>query len=175
MVSRKVFFLLILGVVFIIVGILIGGEKGKTSIVNTSSQEQVGHKNEVFVNKVIDGDTIELLSGERVRYIGINAPEIKDAKGKMECFAEEAYRKNKEMVEGRWMKLEKDISEKDKFGRLLSYAHLEDLFVNDYLVRQGYAFSASYPPDVKHQEQFRQAEEEARQNNRGLWASCYNY
>ncbi|MBI2103459.1 thermonuclease family protein [Candidatus Woesebacteria bacterium] len=131
----------------------------------------------VLVTKVIDGDTIVLEGGETVRYIGIDAPEVKGT----ECFASESTSKNKELVEGNKVRLEKDVSERDRYGRLLRYAYVvspeeiigsKEIFVNDGLVREGYAKAATYPPDVKYSEQFRLAEAEARENNRGLWSAC---
>lgn len=124
------------------------------------------------VVRVVDGDTIELEGGARVRYIGIDTPETVNPNTTVECFGQEASNKNKELVEGKDVKLEKDVSETDKYGRLLRYVYVDDIFVNDYLVRQGYANASSYPPDVKYQDQFRQAETEARENIRGLWGIC---
>ena len=130
-------------------------------------------KGKVFkVTKVIDGDTIKLENGEVVRYIGINAPETAHPQKPVQCFGYEASNKNKELVEGKIVRLEKDISETDKYGRLLRYVWVGNVFVNDYLVRNGYAYSSTYPPDVKYQEQLREAEKEARENNRGLWGQC---
>jgi len=124
------------------------------------------------VVKVIDGDTIKLENGKVVRYIGIDAPETSHPTKSVQCFGDEATKKNKELVEGKEVRLEKDVSETDKYGRLLRYVWIENIFVNDYLVRQGYAYSSTYPPDVKYQEQFREAEKEARENKRGLWGQC---
>ena len=124
------------------------------------------------VIKVIDGDTIKLENGEVVRYIGIDTPETVHPSKPVQCFGREASNKNKELVEGKLVRLEKDITDRDKYGRLLRYVWVGDLFVNDYLVRQGYAYVYTYPPDVKYSEQFVQAQQEARENNRGLWAVC---
>lgn len=123
----------------------------------------------VKVTRVIDGDTIEIESGQKVRYIGIDTPEIVDPKKPVQCFGKEASNKNKELVEGKQVRLEKDVSETDKFGRLLRYVYVDNIFVNDYLVRQGFAHVSTFPPDVKYQAQFLQAEKEARKNSRGLW------
>ena len=68
--------------------------------------------------------------------------------------------------------MEKVVSDTDRYGRLLRYVWVGDIFVNDYLVRHGYAYAYTYPPDVKYSEQFVQAQKEARENNRGLWAVC---
>jgi micrococcal nuclease len=125
----------------------------------------------VQVARVVDGDTIELVGGERVRYIGVNAPESVKPNSAVECFGKEASAKNKELVEGQAIRLEKDVSDRDKYGRLLRYVYLEDgTFVNDWLVREGYAYAATFPPDVRYSDQFKQAQQEARKNKRGLWA-----
>lgn len=124
-----------------------------------------------LVTRVIDGDTIEIESGQKIRYIGIDTPETVYPSKPVECFGKEASNKNKELVEGKEVKLVKDVSETDKYGRLLRYVWIGDTFVNDYLVRYGYAYASTYPPDVKYSEQFVQAQEEARVNSRGLWGS----
>ncbi|OGM60930.1 hypothetical protein A2955_03620 [Candidatus Woesebacteria bacterium RIFCSPLOWO2_01_FULL_37_19] len=132
-----------------------------------------------LVTKVIDGDTIVLENGKTLRYIGIDTPEISQGK---ECFANESTQKNKELVLGKSVRLEKDVSETDRYGRLLRYVYVDPpsqeatarqgIYVNEYLVREGFANAATYPPDVKYSELFRNAEKEARENNRGLWGSC---
>jgi micrococcal nuclease len=122
------------------------------------------------VARVVDGDTIKLENGETVRYIGIDTPETVDPRRPVGCFGKEAGNKNTELVLGKEIRLEKDISDADKYGRLLRYVYVGDIFVNEYLVREGYARASSYPPDVKYQELFREAEWEAREMKRGLWA-----
>lgn len=129
--------------------------------------------NLVKVKRVIDGDTIELESGQKLRYIGINTPETVDPRRAPQCFGKEASNKNRDLVEGKMVRLEKDVSETDKFGRLLRYVYLENgTMVNQFLVREGFARASSYPPDIKYQDLFREAEKLARQENKGLWAGC---
>lgn len=122
------------------------------------------------IERVIDGDTIKLDTGEKVRYIGIDAPEMSP----VECFGKEAFARNKELLEGKEIKLEKDVSDTDKYGRLLRYVYVTkndtEIFVNDYLVRNGFANYSGYPPDIKHQKEFQEAEKEAKENKRGIWA-----
>jgi micrococcal nuclease len=117
-----------------------------------------------------------LEGGQRVRYIGIDTPETVDPRRPVGCFGKEASTKNKELVEGKRVRLEKDVSETDSNGRLLRYIYItvggQEIMVNDYLVREGYAHSSAYPPDIKYQNQFDQAEQEARENKRGLWGAC---
>lgn len=134
----------------------------------------------VKVVRVIDGDTIEIEGGRKIRYIGMDTPEIHHPKKPVQCYGKIAAEKNKELVEGKEVRLEKDVSETDRYGRLLRFVYIDQqvasgsstLFINDYLVRQGYAHVATFPPDIKYQEQFTLAQEEAEKNNRGLWASC---
>lgn len=79
------------------------------------------------VVRVIDGDTIEIEGGDRVRYIGIDTPETVDPRKPVQCYGQEASNKNKELVEGKTVELEKDVSETDKYGRLLRYVWLGDM------------------------------------------------
>ncbi len=125
-----------------------------------------------LVTRIVDGDTIELENGQKVRYIGIDTPETVDPRKPVQCFGEEAKTKNEQLVLGKTVRMVKDVSETDKYGRLLRYVYVDDIFVNDYLVREGFARAATFPPDVKFADQFLTAEREARDNNRGLWNSC---
>ena len=139
------------------------------SIATTSSSHIVAY--------VIDGDTIKLSSGEKVRYIGVDAPEIKHGKQAAKCFGEQAKAKNKDLVAGKTVRLEKDIRDKDKYGRLLRYVYVvatgtKDTFINLELVKDGYAYASSYPPDVEYQDLLSQAQTEARLVKKGLWNKC---
>jgi len=132
------------------------------------------------VIRVVDGDTIEIEGKIKVRYIGIDTPETVDPRKEVQCFGVEASNKNKELVEGKMIRMKKDISNTDKYGRLLRYVWLADtsatstaeLFINDYLVRQGFAHASTFPPDVAYSKQFIEAQSEAQKNNKGLWNKC---
>ena len=131
----------------------------------------------VLVTKVVDGDTIEIEGGEKVRYLGVDTPETKDPRKPVQCFGKEASNKNKELVEGKRVILEKDVTETDKYNRLLRHVFLDlgdgtRLFVNDYLIREGYAQVLTIPPDVKYSEQFLEAQKQAREQKLGLWNKC---
>ena len=119
------------------------------------------------VIQVIDGDTIIIEGGYRVRYIGIDAPEIHP---EVEAFGMEAWQANRRLVEGKEVRLERDVSEKDKYGRLLRYVWVDDILVEAELVRQGLARAKAYPPDTKYQDYLEQMEAEAREAGRGMWA-----
>jgi len=129
-------------------------------------------KDTIKVTRIIDGDTIELETGEKLRYIGIDTPETVDPRRGVECFGKEANEKNKELVLGKEVRLEKDVSDTDRYDRLLRYVYVDNTFINLELVRLGYASASSYPPDVMYQEAFREAEREAREAKRGLWTVC---
>jgi micrococcal nuclease len=123
---------------------------------------------------VIDGDTIVVeLDGEmpRVRYIGIDTPETLDAGGVAACLGQEASDRNRVLVEGKTVELEKDVSETDQYGRLLRYVYAGGEMINERLVADGYAQVATYPPDVKHAERFLAAQQDARNAGRGLWGA----
>jgi len=125
----------------------------------------------VKVARVVDGDTIELEDGRIVRYIGINTPETVNPNILVQCYGNEASAKNRELVEGKNVKLMPDISDKDKYGRLLRYVYLEDnTFINLLLIESGFAFSSLYAPDIKYQNQFNAAEKEAKDGKKGLWS-----
>ncbi|HUR15708.1 MAG TPA: thermonuclease family protein [Candidatus Limnocylindrales bacterium] len=135
-----------------------------------------GPTEEAEVVRVVDGDTIVVDLGgfeERVRYIGIDAPESVRPSFPVEEWGVEASAANADLVEGRTVVLERDVSDTDRFGRLLRYVWLlndgEWLLVNLELVRLGYANAGSFPPDVKYNDEVRAAEREARDADRGLW------
>ena len=159
-------------------GISSGNQDLKTAppIRSTSIASASGTIRKVI--RVIDGDTIELDTKEKVRYIGVDTPELHDPRKKVECFAKEAYLENQKLVEGKSVRLDKDISDKDKYGRLLRYVYLDvkavtqSFFVNEYLVKEGYANVSTFPPDVKFSDLFLKAEKVARENKKGLWFSC---
>lgn len=147
----------------------ISKEATSTSKFNSATASETS-----VVKRVIDGDTIELSDNRRVRYIGINAPEIVDLEKSVECFGQEAALENRKLVEGKTVKLTKDVSETDKYGRLLRFVYVDDTFVNDYLVREGFARVMPIAPDVTLAGQLRQAQTEAKDNNLGLWSQCTN-
>ena len=128
----------------------------------------------VKVLRVVDGDTIKIEGDEVIRYIGIDAPETVHPSKPVQCYGKEASEKNRELVEGKEVFLEKDVSETDKYGRLLRYVWLGETLVNEYLAREGYAQASSYPPDVKYQDRFIEAQRLAREEGKGLWGEVCN-
>ncbi len=119
---------------------------------------------ESLVVRVIDGDTVELADGSRVRYLCIDTPE------RGEPFYAEASERNRELVDGKGVRLEPGVEDIDKYGRLLRYVYVDDVFVNAELVSGGYARTLIFDEDEPHAELLRQLEAEAKAANRGLWA-----
>jgi micrococcal nuclease len=115
---------------------------------------------------VIDGDTIDVdLGGRtyRVRYIGINTPEYDEV-----CYWE-ATSANAALVEGQTVTMYRDVSETDRYGRLLRYVYVGDTFVNAELVAEGWAEAVEYPPDTSYADYLEGLEDAARAAGLGCW------
>lgn len=154
-----------------------------TQITNFPTQEDSSQKNEnqnpdraYRVLKVVDGDTLDVeINGasQRLRLIGIDTPETVDPRKSIQCFGKEASNKAKELLENNFVTLESDETqgEKDKYGRLLRYIFLPDgTNFNLFMIEEGYAHEYTYSTRYKYQDEFRQAEVNARNNNKGLWS-----
>lgn len=143
----------------------------------TSSATQGVEGERVLVTRVVDGDTIVLDNGKTVRFIGIDTPETVDPRRPVGCFGKEASSETKKLLTDKVVILQKDTSDTDKYGRLLRLIFLplengEILFVNDYLVREGFARVKTYIPDVKFESRLYEAERQAKEAKKGLWGKC---
>jgi micrococcal nuclease len=116
------------------------------------------------VTQVVDGDTVELSDGRTVRYIGLNTPE------QDQPYYNEAKEANRQLVEGKTVSLEWDVETFDQYGRNLAYVWVDGVMANWDIVWQGYANAYTVPPNVRYEAEIRAAEQEARENERGLWA-----
>jgi hypothetical protein len=108
-----------------------------------------------------------------VRLIGIDTPETVDPRTAVECFGAEASAKARELLEGRQVRIEQDPSQgaRDKYDRMLAYIWRDDeLFINKYLIEEGYGYEYTYFVPYEYQAAFQAAEKTARENGRGLWA-----
>jgi len=157
-----------------------------------------GLKNKTYlVTKVIDGDTIEvkslkfkvqsLISEEsedeiiKIRYIGIDAPELAKGKKKDECYAQKAKEISQHLVLGKEVKLEFDKNEVDRFGRYLAYVYTKDanaknakeeVFVNQYLLEKGAGIFFLDAVNLKYQDELIEAAEKGYKEKQGLWNDC---
>jgi micrococcal nuclease len=109
---------------------------------------------------------------ERVRYIGVDTPETAKPGVPVECYADRAHEFNERLVGGREVRLELDVEERDRYGRLLAYVYAGGAMVNAALVREGYADVLTVPPNVRFAARFRRLASEARRAGTGLWGSC---
>ena len=126
-----------------------------------------------YVTRVVDGDTIYVAIGnqiEKVRYIGINTPEIHHPTKGREPYGDVARDANARLVDRRWVNLVLDVQPRDRFGRLLAYVYVGERFVNAELVWQGYVEAATFPPNVRYADYFVGLQRQARETKRGLWA-----
>ncbi|HKL93181.1 MAG TPA: thermonuclease family protein [Bacteroidales bacterium] len=146
-----------------------------TSCRNKTSVSEQSNALFYAVSSVVDGDTFWLDDGSekglKVRLIGVNAPESRATGRKVkEDFGMEAKHFLTGLLHKKRVRLEYDVDKTDPYGRALAYVYLEDgTFLNAYLVEQGYAHVATYPPNVRYVEVFKKLEQTARKKKRGLW------
>lgn len=126
---------------------------------------------EYVVERVVDGDTLVLASGEKVRLIGVDTPETKHPTKPVEPFGPEASAFTKQAVEGQSVTLKFDREKYDRYQRLLAYVYRNDWCLNEELIRNGFSECITkYPFDRSMKDRFRQAEDEARRGLRGIWS-----
>lgn len=168
--SRKGNLIIFLAFCLIFIGIAIYFSK-KSEINKIASTPQPSSAPEFAkVIRIYDGDTIEIEGGRKVRYIGVDSSEVYPI---AQCYSAEALVRNKELVSGKTVRLEKDVSETDKYGRLLRYVYVDSVFVNDELVKEGFAKATAYPPDIKYKAEFSESEKTAMTSKIGLWGKCF--
>ncbi|MCK9352244.1 MAG: thermonuclease family protein [Candidatus Paceibacterota bacterium] len=145
---------------------------GKTQTSNTTiSPNEFYH-----VVRVVDGDTIVVKINDKkemVRLIGMNTPETVDPRKPVECFGKEAAEEAKKILTDRSVRLETDPSQdqRDRYGRLLAYVFLPDgTNFSRLMIETGYGYEYTYDLPYKYQTEFKQAEKDAKENDRGLWA-----
>lgn len=169
-------------------------------LANSKESEDVVNQEELYtLIRAVDGDTLVVLDNQKqekkVRLIGVNTPETVDPRRPVECFGKEASNFTKELVpkSSKQARLEFDDTQQkyDKYGRLLAYVYLvqntenaevnnenknvkevsREIFLNQELIKQGYAYEYTYKLPYKFQSEFKKLEQEAKQEGRGLWGS----
>jgi len=130
-----------------------------------SGNSNSGLYEQALVARVIDGDTVELADGRHVRYLGIDTPEVGD------YYANEATARNRGLVEGKTIELQRGSRDQDEYGRLLRYVYVDGTFVNAELVVEGYATAYIFDPDDRYSQVLVQLEQYARMRELGLWAT----
>ncbi len=144
---------------------------------------------DIRVDYVYDGDTIRLADGEKVRFLGIDTPESSQNKKLFRDAARSgqdikdilamghaAAEYTRVLLKDRRVRLEFDIEKRDKYGRLLAYIYRVDdgLFINEDIIKNGYAYPMTIPPNIRFSDRFKQLFREARNEKRGLWATDVN-
>lgn len=140
-----------------------------------SEPDEAAPGTNALVTRVVDGDTVEARFRGRsldVRLIGIDTPESVAPGQPVGCFAIAASRYTTRRLEGERVRLEFDVERIDPFGRTLAYVWLGDELFNETLVREGYAFVSTFPPNVRYVDRFQAAQREARAGERGVWGRC---
>lgn len=136
----------------------------------TGCTPQTGPPDHGWVAQVRDGDTIVLTDGRKVRYLGIDTPELSSTDPRELGLARQAREVNAQLVQGVQLRLEYDLERYDQFNRLLAYIYLPDgRMVNGELVRQGLAHVLLIPPNLRHQEALIAAQRQAIEARRGRW------
>lgn len=146
---------------------------------STNKEKEINYKEIYFtVSKVSDGDTFTIdKEGKKVRIrpIGLDAPEShKTSKEDKQCYGREATEYLKRLILGKKVRIELDKDEIDQYKRTLAYVYLEDsTFVNAELVRNGYADTMNFAPNLKYKDTFLILRNEAKENKRGMWGQCF--
>ena len=132
-----------------------------------SPQEPAGP--EYLVVRVWDGGTIELAGGQRVRYIGVDSPGMRNVRGEPDAGAWAAREANRRLVAQRRVRLEADALDADADGAWWRYVYVDGLLVNTELLRQGAVFAMNRYPNNRLVERLMAAEQDARRHKRGVW------
>ncbi len=127
------------------------------------------HRERALVEKALDGDSIRLVDGREVRYLGIDAPENQDPNHPEWRWAQRAHDVNTRLVAGRRVLLLREQSDRDRYGRLLRHVYVGRTWVNGALVAKGLARAQAYPPDDARAAELARLEARARRRRRGLW------
>lgn len=174
--------LVVLALVFLVASTVpIASARDATPAATPFAEAIPGGATPATVVSVSDGDTVRVgINGETesLRLILIDTPETRDPNDPVECVGAEATAFTKRLLpKGTTVYLEQDISDRDRYGRMLRYIWLEGddgeaLLFNEMLVREGYAVLYTYPPDVKYVDRIRAAQDAAVAEQAGLWAAC---
>lgn len=167
---------LILKIIPVAIFLLLSCQNSTSSASLLPSASETSKHTFYQIHRVVDGDTFWLINGkaekEKIRFIGIDAPEARNYEKKTkQYFGRESELFLENYLKGKKVRLEYDVQKYDQYGRTLAYVFMEDgTFLNDYIVRCGFAVTSTYPPNVKYQAKFLTSERNARINKLGMWA-----
>lgn len=157
-----------------------GPDLAQRTLLNQNKPEVQGTETErvkAQVNRVVDGDTLEVLldnKKQKIRVIGIDTPEVVDPRRPVQCFGKEASNYAKELLNGQTVYLEADNTQgdRDNYKRLLRYVWIDNGQVDfgKQMIGKGYAHEYTYNLPYKYRESYKDAEQKARDDKVGLWA-----
>ena len=150
---------------FIIIVFIFIQATNDISVQNNDASSNTEIQTLATVTHIVDGDTFDIASGERIRMIGIDTPE------RGEYFYKEASVRLGELIEGREVILTKDVSETDRYGRLLRHVYYNNVRINKEMIEEGFARFVTFPPDVAHVEIFKQVQQKAMEAKVGMWTN----
>lgn len=166
---KKKCLFLFLGIAFIFSLLLLSGQSEEIE----SVPDFLLDLEQVRINFIYDGDTVRIDTGEKIRLLGVDAPEMNWGEGEPDFYAWEAFEYTKEILLGQLVYLEYDEVKEDKYGRTLAYLFLADgSFFNEKLLEEGYARLLLIPPNLKYSDKLKEAEAEARNAGRGIWSTA---
>ena len=178
MTYKKTTAILVVASVIIVIVFSVSGYYIVRAFTGTSIDENKPYP----VTHILDGDTFKAKIGSHivtVRMLGIDTPETVDPRKPVQCFGKEASDETKSLLTGKNVRLKLNPSreEKDKYGRYLAYVYLQaepEVFINEYLLENGYAREYTYSKSVPHmfQKEFKSIENTAKEGKKGLWGKC---
>jgi micrococcal nuclease len=182
-VKTRILLFFLLSAVFILSSFYIKSQNPTETL--KKLKEQYPYSEFGKVTRVIDGDTFKLQNGKTIRLIGVDTPELHHPKKPVQCFGKEAMEKTKELLLGKIIRLKKDHGNKDKYGRFLRFVYivnlsptpppshqLAELFLNQYLVAEGYGRLLMIPPNTTMKHFFTTLQTNAKLRKKGLWGKC---
>ena len=158
--KNKIFLAIIIGALIVGIAVYFGLQKSSEEELSSTPTECLA-PSEVIVTKIIDGDTVVVEGGYHVRLLGIDADE-----SGYPCY-QTAKSRLEELVLNKEVRLEKDVTDVDQYGRCLRYVFLDDQNIDLQLVKEGLAIARFYEPDLKYQKEITEAEKEAIENKIG--------
>lgn len=173
--QKKQIISIVISIIIILIGLITGATNKEEIWKMITGKTQISNlENRYKVVSVVDGDTFKIIyegKEEKVRLIGIDTPEsVHPDKSKNIEYGTQVSNYVKELIQKKEVRLEFDVSQRDKYGRLLAYVYLENNeMLNEKLLKEGYAKISTYPPNVKYVEHFTKIQEESRKNKVGLW------
>jgi micrococcal nuclease len=155
--------------------------KSSTNKTNKPIENVTDRVEKADVSRVVDGDTLEMSDGRKIRFLNVDTPETVKPNAPVMCYGENAKNKTKSLIENKTVWLNYDRAKQDRYARDLRFIYLNeedaikqniDNSVNAILVKEGLARSVAYAPNKTYAKQFDALMQTAQDNKKGLWKEC---